>query len=65
MPAPCGINKFSLNVFTEVTKIFVITVKRIEPVTSCVRGKDVATEPARHVIFKLNPIHASVIYQIP
>ena len=52
--------EFSLNVFTEFSdKIFVITVKWLEPATT--------TVPARHVpdrIFKLIPIHASVIYQI-
>ena len=52
--------EFSLNIFTEFSdKIFVITVKWLEPATT--------TVPARHVpdrIFKLIPIHASVIYQI-
>ena len=36
---------FSLN---SVTKIFVITVKGLEPATSCVRDQDVITAPARH-----------------
>ena len=60
---------FSLNLLNSVTKIFVITVKRLEtchPATSCVRDQDAITAPATYVrarIFKLNPIHASLIYQ--
>ena len=56
--------EFSLNVFADF-KIFVITVKGFESDTSCVREEDATTVPARHVtdrIFKLTPIHASVIY---
>ena len=59
---------FSLNSLYSVTKIFVITVKRFEPATSCVRDQDATIEPARPVrdrIFKLTLIHASVMYQIP
>ena len=37
---------FSLN---SVTKIFVITVKGLEPATSCVREQDATTVPARHI----------------
>ena len=60
----------SLNSANSVTKIFVITVKGIEPATSCVRDQDATTAPASKMpvkdrIFKLNPIHSSVIYQIP
>ena len=54
---------FSLN---SVTKILVITVKRLEPATSCVRDQDATTAPAktheRDKIFKFTPIHASVIH---
>ena len=32
-----------------VTKIFVITVKRLEPATSCVRDQDATSAPARHM----------------
>ena len=59
---------FSVNSLNFVTKIFVITVKRLEPTASCGRDQDVTTSPARHMrdrIFKLRPIHASVIHQIP
>ena len=58
----------SLNSANSVTKVFVITVKGLEPATSCVRDQDATTVQARHVrgrIFKLTPIHTSVIYQIP
>ena len=57
-----------MNSLNPVTKIFVITVKGLEPATSCVREQDATTVLARHIcerIFKLNPIRASVIYQIP
>ena len=37
---------FSLN---SVTKIFVITVKGLEPATSCVRDQEATTVPARHM----------------
>ena len=37
---------FSLN---SVQKVFVITVKGLEPATSCVRDQDVTTVPARHI----------------
>ena len=50
-------------------KIFVMTVKGLDPATSCVRHQDATTTPVRHilepVILKLSPIHTSVIYQIP
>ena len=39
----------SLNSVNPVTKIFVITVKGIEPATSCVRGQDAITVPARQI----------------
>ena len=48
-----------------VTKIFVITIKKFERATSCVKYQDAITAPARHVrdrTFKLSPIHASVIF---
>ena len=48
--------------------VFAITVKGFEPVTTCVKDQDATTVPKTHVkdrIFQLNPIHASVIYQIP
>ena len=55
--------------FQWIQKIFVITVKGLEPATSCIRDQDATTAPATHVcgdrIFKLTPIHASAIYQIP
>ena len=40
--------------FTEFSKfsdknIFVITVKRLEPATSCVRDQDATTAPSRHM----------------
>ena len=38
--------KVSLN---SVTKIFVITVKGLEPDTSCVRDQDATTTPVRHM----------------
>ena len=46
------------------TKIFVITVKWLEPATSCVRDQDATTVPAIW-IFKLSPIHASMIMSFP
>ena len=49
---------FSLNLLNSVTKLFVITVKGLKPAISCVRDQDATTA-------KFNPIHASVIYQIP
>ena len=55
---------FSMN---SVTKIF-LSLKGLEFATSCVRDQDATIVPARHVRdrnFKLNPIHASLIYQIP
>ena len=53
----------SLNSANSVTKIFVITVKGLKPVTSCVKDQDATTVPARHMrdrILKFSPIHASV-----
>ena len=53
MAAPCGLNFFPLNVFTEfvnsVTKIFVITLKGLEPATQPSRDQDVTTAPARQM----------------
>ena len=51
-------------------KIFVITVKGLEPATSYVRDQDVTTIDAskthvRDSIFKVRPIQASGTYQIP
>ena len=40
---------FSLNLLDSVTKIFVITVKGLEPATPCARDQDPTTAPARHV----------------
>ena len=37
---------FSLNSVNSVTKIFVITVKGLEPATSCVADQDAITAPA-------------------
>ena len=57
---------FSLNWLYSVAKIFVRAVKGFKHATSCVRDHDATTVWARHVrdrIFKLTPIHASVIYQ--
>ena len=61
---------FSLNSANLVTKIFVITVKGLKPATLCKRPGCSASASAskthvRDGIFKLSPIHASVIYQIP
>ena len=57
---------FSLS---SVTKIFATTVKGLETTTSCVRNQDATTAPDKtHVrdrVFKLSPIHASLIYQNP
>ena len=45
--------EFFLNVFTEFSKfndkIFVLTIKGLEPDTSCVRDQDATTLPARRV----------------
>ena len=65
--------EFSLNVFLEFVEfsdqIFVITVKWLEPATFCVRDQGANHSASKtHVwdrIFKLSPIHASMIYQIP
>ena len=38
-----------LNLANSVTKIFVMTVKGLEPTTSCVRDQDATTVPARHM----------------
>ena len=49
-------------------KIFAIMVNIFDTATSCDRDQDATTAPARHVrdkSFKLIPVHASVIYQIP
>ena len=67
--------EFSLNVprnsLNSVTKILV-TVKLLksanQPPPPHARDQNATTVPARHArdrIFKLNPIHALVIYQIP
>ena len=53
-PQPAGVKlytmKFFLNVYTEFSdKIFVIRVKGLKPVTSCVRVQDATTAPARHI----------------
>ena len=40
---------FSLISVNSVTKIFVITGKGFEPVTSCVRDQDTTTAPATHM----------------
>ena len=40
---------FSLNSTDSVTKIFGITVKRLDPATTCVRDQDATIEPARHM----------------
>ena len=61
---------FSLNSANSVTKK-IMTLKGLEPLprdqaTSCIRDQHGTTAPVRHVrdwIFKLSPIHASVIYQ--
>ena len=39
----------SLNSVNSATKIYVITVKGLEPTTSCVGDKDATTVPARHM----------------
>ena len=39
---------FSLNSLNSVTKIYVFTVKELEPATSHVREQDATTAPARH-----------------
>ena len=40
---------FSLNSVNLMTKIFVITVKGLEPATSCVRHQDTTRVPAGHM----------------
>ena len=58
---------FSLNSANSVKKIFVITVKGLQPAIPGVRDED-GTASKTHMrdsIFKFSPIHASVIYQIP
>ena len=40
---------FSMNSANSVTKIFVITVKGLEPTTSYLTDQDATTAPARHV----------------
>ena len=63
--------EFFLNVCTEFTEkidIYCILKRLFEPASSCVRDQDATAAPARQVaegIFKLSPIPASVIYQIP
>ena len=63
--------EFFLNVCTEFTEkidIYCILKRLFEPATSCVRDQDATAASARQVaegIFKLSPIPASVIYQIP
>ena len=70
--AMAALFEFSLNIFTEFSdKNICHYSKRAQtchPATSYARDQDAITALARHVrdkIFKLNPIHASVIYQIP
>ena len=58
---------FFLNVFTEFSDKKYLSLKGLEPGTSCVRDQDATTVPARHMyvgdkIFKLSPIHAPVTY---
>ena len=62
--------EFSLNVFTEFVEFSDKNIchyrKRTQtchPATSCIREKDATTVPGGHRIFKLSPIHASVIYK--
>ena len=40
---------FALNSLSLVTKIFVITVKGLEPANFCVRDQDATTVPTRHM----------------
>ena len=40
---------FSLNSLNSMTKFSVITLKGLEPATSCVRDQDATTAPARHM----------------
>ena len=70
--AMAALFEFSLNIFTEFSdKNICHYSKRAQTchlATSYARDQDAITALARHVrdkIFKLNPIHASVIYQIP
>ena len=62
---------FSLNLTNSVTKYLSYSkiAQTSQPLTSCVRDQDAITVLActhvRDSIFKLSPIHASVIYQIP
>ena len=56
---------FSLNSANSVTKLFVITVKGLEPATSCVRDQDASKTRVGDRIFKLNLIYASVIIWFP
>ena len=47
--APRGPVTFSLNFLNPASKLFVITVKGLKPVTSCVRDQGATTAPARHM----------------
>ena len=40
---------FPLNLVNSVTKMFIITVKGLQPAISCVRDQDTSTAPARHM----------------
>ena len=40
--------EFFLNVFTEFSDEKYLSLKRLEPATSCVRDQDATTAPARH-----------------
>ena len=62
--------EFSLNVFTEFSDKMFCKKMLFEPATSCVRDKDDRSHISSKIqvkerIFKLIPIHASLIYQIP
>ena len=46
------------------TKKIVITVKGLEPVTSCVRSQDATKVPVWETIFVFSQIHGPVIYHI-
>ena len=53
------------NSANSVTKHFIILKRLVETATSCVRDQDASKTQVAEKIFKLSPVHASVIYQIP
>ena len=68
-PNPCiaGTMEFFLNVFPEFAEFSgkkYLSLKGLEPVTSCVIGQDAITVPERHMWETVSLIHVSVIHWI-